>query len=117
MKTILENMGIILEHWFHTQYLLSDYGIIILFRLISGIVSEVDCCLILNETENVAVQYSGLSPGTTATFTCVSGFELVGASTLMCGDSCQWSDLPPTCRRKHPSHILSFLTLCECLMR
>ena len=32
-----------------------------------------------------------------AVFSCVSGYHIVGAVELICGDVGTWSDSPPTC--------------------
>ena len=54
---------------------------------------------------------SGVAPGDTALFTCNPGFQLEGTSPLTCGNDGEWSDDPPTCRRKLLSVCKSFCTL------
>ena len=55
-------------------------------------------CPDLDDPANGEVMVSGMSPGDTATYTCDSGFELVGADTLTCGNDGQWSPAPSICR-------------------
>ena len=55
-------------------------------------------CFGLNNPANSEVMVNGMSPGDTAIYTCDSGFELVGAATLTCGNDGQWNPAPPICR-------------------
>ena len=43
------------------------------------------------------VVMAGNSVGNTATYSCNSGFDLVGAQTVTCQADRTWSDSPPTC--------------------
>ena len=49
---------------------------------------------------NGAVMVNGMHPGDTATYTCISGYELVGADTLTCGSNGMWSPEPLVCTRE-----------------
>ena len=55
-------------------------------------------CPVLDDPANGEVVVNRMPPGDTATYACDSGFELVGADTLTCGDDGQWSPAPPICR-------------------
>ena len=55
-------------------------------------------CPNLVDHANGAVNVNGMNPGDTATYVCISGFELVGADTLTCGSDGMWSPDPPVCR-------------------
>ena len=55
-------------------------------------------CPDLTDPANGVVVMTGNSVGDTATFTCNSGFELVGAATVTCQDDRQWTDLPSACQ-------------------
>ena len=57
-------------------------------------------CPNLANPANGAVTVSGRNPGDIATYTCNSGFELVGADTLTCGSDGMWSPDPPVCTRE-----------------
>ena len=57
-------------------------------------------CPNLENPVNGAVTVNGMNPGDTAIYTCISGFELVGADTLTCGDDGMWSSDPPSCTRE-----------------
>ena len=57
-------------------------------------------CPDLENPANGAVTVNGMNPGDTATYTCISGYELVGADTLTCGSDGMWSPEPPMCRRE-----------------
>ena len=58
-------------------------------------------CPELSHPENGQVMWTGLTPGSTATYTCDVGFELNGAQTRTCQSDGTWSDDPPTCDRKY----------------
>ena len=57
-------------------------------------------CDMLDNPENGVVETTGFAPSDTATYTCNSGLELVGTRVRTCGTDGEWSDVPPTCRRK-----------------
>ena len=46
------------------------------------------------------VEWDTLAPGGVATYTCDSGFTLVGDPTRICGSDGTWSGMSPTCERK-----------------
>ena len=54
-------------------------------------------CPDLTDPVNGMVVMAGNSVGNTATYSCNSGFELVGAQTVTCQADEMWSDPPPTC--------------------
>ena len=57
-------------------------------------------CPDLENPANGAVTVNGMNPGDTATYTCISGYELEGADTLTCGSDGMWSPEPPVCTRE-----------------
>ena len=57
-------------------------------------------CPGLENPANGAVTVNGINPRDTATYTCISGYELVGADTLTCGSDGMWSPEPPVCTRE-----------------
>ena len=57
-------------------------------------------CPNLDNPTNGAVTVNGMNPGDTATYTCISGYELVGTDTLTCGSDGMWSPDPPVCTRE-----------------
>ena len=59
-------------------------------------VSVVDCGSLPNPA-NGAVALDGTEEGSTAQYSCNTGFTLVGSQTRMCGGDGQWSDTAPTC--------------------
>ena len=60
------------------------------------IISAVGCPPLSNIPNGVVVEF-GRSTGDNATYSCESGFELVGVPTRFCQSNGQWSDEPPTC--------------------
>ena len=58
-------------------------------------------CETLADPANGDVDQSGNRPGSTATYTCVRGYELVGEDTRICQDNGEWSGEAPRCRRKN----------------
>ena len=57
-------------------------------------------CPLLADPANGAVSVTGFSFEDSATFTCDSGYELVGLAFIGCGSDGSWSGQPPICRRK-----------------
>ena len=78
--------------YIHT-YLINMYVVLLHFSL------EITCPD-LDNPANGAVMVEGMNPGDTATYTCISDFELVGADTLTCGTDGMWSPELPVCRRE-----------------
>ena len=54
-------------------------------------------CPALSDPENGAVSTTGTGVGDTATYTCISGYELSGSDTRVCGSDGEWSGSAPTC--------------------
>ena len=66
----------------------------------STILGVVFDCGTLEDPENGSVDLSdGTTEGSTATYTCFTGYQLKGVSTRVCTSS-GWSDREPTCERK-----------------
>ena len=55
-------------------------------------------CPTLGNPTNGVVDLSGTSVGDTATYTCDSGYELVGTSVLNCLANGAWDNSPAVCR-------------------
>ena len=64
---------------------------------LSGFNISVALCPSLTDPANGTVTWTGLTPGSTATYTCDEGFELNRVQT--CQSDGTWSDDPPTCDR------------------
>ena len=58
-------------------------------------------CPDLDDPDNGDVDTDGNTPGSTATYTCNSGFELMGKGTRSCQSSGEWDGVPPVCMSKH----------------
>lgn len=56
-------------------------------------------CPALRDPENGLVDVSGSTVGATATYTCNSGFVLVGVQRRVCQREGAWSGEEPTCER------------------
>ena len=54
-------------------------------------------CSTLSDPSNGRVSQQGNNPGDRASYTCNSGYELVGQSTRTCQNNGQWSGVAPTC--------------------
>ena len=57
-------------------------------------------CSTLPDPSNGRVSQQGNNPGDRASYTCNSGYELVGQSTRTCQNNGQWSGDAPTCQSK-----------------
>ena len=54
-------------------------------------------CDDLPDPANGNVELSGRTPGSTATYSCVRGYRLVGDETRTCQDDGEWSGREPVC--------------------
>jgi len=63
------------------------------------------------------VDLTGTTVGSTATYTCLPGYTLVGTSTRTCQSSGQWSGVAPVCIRKEQSASIkqTLLYLATCM--
>ena len=67
---------------------------------IQSLITAVDCGS-LASPKNGRVDLTGTSSGSTATYSCQSGFILVGSSTRTCQVNGLWSGQAPVCNGKH----------------
>ena len=58
-------------------------------------------CRELSSPTNGQVTWTGLTNGSTATYTCDSGYHLIGDPTRTCLSSGIWSGQEPTCESMH----------------
>ena len=63
-------------------------------------------CPDLDNPVNGTVTQSGNSEGDTATYTCDSGYELVGQQVLNCQANGTWDTHPPICRCQFSNKLL-----------
>ena len=56
-------------------------------------------CGVLDNPANGRIDVSQTSFGTTATYSCNSGFVLVGKATRTCQANGKWSGVAPTCSK------------------
>ena len=54
-------------------------------------------CPELTDPENGQVTWTGLTPGSTATYSCDDGYALDGAQNRTCQDNDTWTSQPPSC--------------------
>ena len=57
-------------------------------------------CSDLAAPQNGSVSVDGTTTGSTASYSCDIGFELVGEVMRVCMSDSEWSGTPPVCRRK-----------------
>ena len=87
----------------HNMYtVVGQYAPIVVFILSIAIIVM---CPALPDIDNGVVSWTGLSPGDVATYTCDSGFIIVGDPTRNCTNIGTWSGEEPTCERKLPSPL------------
>ena len=69
-------------------------------------------CMTLESPQNGAVQFNSTLQGSTATYTCITGYTLDGAGLRTCLSTGLWSDSNPTCECKSAStHACFFVML------
>ena len=61
--------------------------------------TAVDCGVFPNSTNGAVDTSSGTTFMMTATYTCNTGYTLIGANTRTCGGDGQWTPDAPTCSR------------------
>ena len=72
-----------------------------------NIALSVGMCSELSSPVNGEVTWTGLTTGSTATYTCDSDYQLTGDQTRTCRNTGVWSGQKPTCtcmRRLTPTH-------------
>ena len=77
--------------------ILYNYGIIyfVTFSINVGIIIE---CPKLVDPTNGDVAYSGNTPGSSATYTCIAGYSITGDDIRFCLNDGTWSGNDPFCR-------------------
>lgn len=63
------------------------------------ILSAVDCGALLDPDNGQVNHTYGTTFGKTATYSCNSGYILVGVTTRTCQETKSWSESEPTCQR------------------
>ena len=66
-------------------------------------------CSDLANPSNGQVNQQGNKPGDRASYTCNSGYELVGLSSRICRNNGQWSGDAPTCESKYPHSNIAII--------
>ena len=65
-------------------------------------------CSELSNPANGGVSWTGLTSGSTATYTCNTGYQLTGAQTRTCQSNGTWSGQAPTCTRMTILNMIEF---------
>ena len=73
------------------------HNISILLHVVWLLISPAVVCSTLTQPTNGDVNLTGTTLGQRATYTCDSGYNLVGNSTRMCQATGAWSGSEPTC--------------------
>ncbi len=60
-----------------------------------------ECPILDNPGPNGDVVTSGEVEGSTATYSCSDGYDLVGVSERVCGSDGVWNGTQPTCEREY----------------
>ena len=100
-----KSLHVIVSSYHHYMYTVPQHAPIVVYYCVAIM------CPPLPDIDNGVVEWSGLSPGGVATYTCDPGFILVGDATRICRDNGTWSGEEPTCDRKllSPLHVYCYL--------
>ncbi len=84
------------------QHVNVSYHIIMLiFAIIHQVsVTAVNCGSLGNPTNGAVSTFSGTTFNQVATYSCIPGYMISGATTRTCQASGSWSPAPPTCPRE-----------------
>ena len=74
-------------------------------HLKSVITSSLALCIELSNPDNGDVTWTGLTNGSTATYTCDSGYQLTGYHNRTCLNTGVWSGQEPICIRKKAASL------------
>ena len=86
------------------RYLLCFY-VLIIPRILWPLIPSIDVsCARLSNPRNGRVRIRQTTFGSSANYSCNSGYGLVGVNTRLCEENGQWSDSAPSCRSK--THII-----------
>ncbi|XP_019857190.1 PREDICTED: uncharacterized protein LOC100638611 isoform X13 [Amphimedon queenslandica] len=66
----------------------------------------VNCSELIVDSEELSVSYNSTTYNSTATYSCESGFNLVGATKRTCLNSGNWSGDPPSCEIVNCSELI-----------
>ena len=61
--------------------------------------SVIECDSLTNPANGVVV-VTGLTQGSTATYTCIGNYELIGEDTRTCDSNATWTNMEPICACK-----------------
>lgn len=62
--------------------------------------AEPPSCLELTSPDSGRVVFTGTTPGSIATYSCMPGYVLVGDKIRTCQENGEWTGIAPFCRRK-----------------
>ena len=63
----------------------------------------------LSDPANGQATLAGRTSGSTATYTCNNGYQLMGRQTRTCQNTGMWSGMAPTCTRKKNSRMIAII--------
>ena len=75
--------------------------VLCVLRYMSNLLNSTGLCSELSSPTNGQVTWTGLTSGSTATYTCDSGYHLIGDQNRTCLSSGVWSGQEPTCESMH----------------
>ena len=78
-----------------------------MYKMFSSFLTVVDCGTLSNPVNGQVSHTTGTTFGQAATYSCSTGYNLVGDSTRMCQAIGVWSGSAPICQRMYGSTLLS----------
>ena len=81
-------------------------------HVVSHFLAVMDCGFLTDPANGRVSHTAGTTFGQTATYTCDTGFNLVGDNTRMCQVAGVWSGNAPTCQGEL---LISYNTRCVCV--
>ena len=81
-----------------------------------NLVTEMPCMTLPPLTDHMIMDVTTVTFNSILTWSCSEGYELLGDSTMVCGEGGEWIGIQPWCESKSVLHVCQYLRSCKCLL-